>query len=618
VPPGLQSPLAVELDLAEALAEESLEIASRELDSMERVIRLAAGPLDSRRRHEQSSVRPEDAHRLAQEAPLVVDVLDRLEGAHDIEYAILERQLQEIAFEEFDVRSCVLGPRVGDRVGRAVDTDHATRAHGQVRRAVADPARGVQHIRGLAPAAGELVALQVEGENSRRRPRRHDPLGVAHVLAKYPLLDVAPVLRRLPLERAILIAVPVTILGIALSSSWSTSLQDTGRPVRALGLAALGVLAAAYALSRAGRLDRAVGAVAAALTGVAMLSAAWSVEPRHTVAKGLAFGLALLIAAALAKGADGEAARRLLWSLLAGAVVVALAGLLVAVVLPHDSVQTATRSVGRRYRGIGVNPNTAAMLFAVGVPIASALWLEARGRRGRALAAGSFLLLGGSIVAAGSRGAAAAAVAGLAVLAAYGRAPRAVAAGAAVALALTAFLITAVSAPLTPAEAAHAKTLVGNTEPYTPNDAEYILRMADEFGADSSASSRSLFDTSGREQAWGGALRQADDRPLLGYGFGTEEKVFVDRYRTFEGGVPENSFIGLFLQLGAIGLAIFVALLAALVVAALRVGGRIAAVGLAVLATGIVLAVVQSYVYAVGNVATLGVWMCAFLPAGRE
>jgi O-antigen ligase len=331
----------------------------------------------------------------------------------------------------------------------------------------------------------------------------------------------------------------------------------------------------------------------------------------------------LTIAAALALGAAGDpaAARRLCWALLAGAVVVALAGLLVVAVSPHGSVQAATGSVGRRYRGVGVNPNTAAMLFAVAVPLAGALWLEARSRAMRALALGAFLLLAGSIVAAGSRGAAAAAVAGLVVLGlAYGRGavPRAVAAGAAALLAVSAVLVTAVSAPLSPAEAARARTLVGNTERYTPNDAEYIVRLADELGSGSSGTSRSVFDTSGRLQAWRGALRQGDDRPLLGYGFGTEEAVFVDRYRDFEGGVPENSFIGLFLQLGAVGVALFLALLAALVAAAIRARGRTAAVGLAVLATGIVLAVVQSYAYAVGNVATLGVWMCAFLPAGRE
>jgi hypothetical protein len=113
----------------------------------------------------------------------------------------------------------------------------------------------------------------------------------------------------------------------------------------------------------------------------------------------------------------------LLWALLAGAVLVALEGLFVAAVSPHDSVQAANRSVGRRYRGIGVNPNTVAMLFAVGVPLAAALWLDARNRTKRLLAAGA-CLLAGSIVAAGSRGAAAAAVMDLLVLAvAHGLGP---------------------------------------------------------------------------------------------------------------------------------------------------------------------------------------------------
>ena len=431
---------------------------------------------------------------------------------------------------------------------------------------------------------------------------------------------VAPVLRRLPLERAILIAVPITVLGIACSSSWSTGLQDVGRPVRAIGLAALAALSVAYAWTRAGRLDTAVVATAVAFVVVAVVSTAWSVEPRHTLAMAFAFAVVLILSAALARGVDAGARRRLLWSLVAGAVLVALSGLIVAAVSPHDAVQAATRSVGRRYRGIGVNPNTDAMLFAVSIPLIAALWVDARGRA-RIAAGAAFVLFAGSIIAAGSRGAATAAVAGLLALAvAYPRArvPRAVAVGAAAVVAVTAIFVTAVSAPLTPAEAGRAKTSVANTERYTPNDAEYIVRLADEIGSGSSESSRSVFDTSGRLQAWRGALSQGADRPVLGYGFGTEAAVFVDRYRAFEGGVPENSFIGLFLQLGVVGLALFVALLAALVLAAMRVGGQAGAVGLAVLATALVLAVVQSYVYAVGNVATLGVWMCAFLPAGRE
>jgi hypothetical protein len=99
---------------------------------------------------------------------------------------------------------------------------------------------------------------------------------------------------------------------------------------------------------------------------------------------------------------------------------------------------------------------------------------------------------------------------------------------------------------------------------------------------------------------------------VAGYGFGTESRVFVDRYYSFEGGVPENSYIGMFLQLGAVGVGVFVALLASLVVA----GGRalvpaerqarvLAATCGAVLLVGLALGLFQSYLYAAGNNATL-------------
>ena len=51
----------------------------------------------------------------------------------------------------------------------------------------------------------------------------------------------------------------------------------------------------------------------------------------------------------------------------------------------------------------------------------------------------------------------------------------------------------------------------------------------------------------------GGARSQVAGRPLLGYGFGTETRVFVDRYYAFDGGFPENSYIGTLLQLGVVG-----------------------------------------------------------------
>ena len=66
---------------------------------------------------------------------------------------------------------------------------------------------------------------------------------------------------------------------------------------------------------------------------------------------------------------------------------------------------------------------------------------------------------------------------------------------------------------------------------------------------------RSFFGASGRTEAWRGALQQAAERPLLGFGFGTEDKAFVDRYYGFVGSLPENSYIGISLQLGLVGLA---------------------------------------------------------------
>jgi O-antigen ligase len=107
----------------------------------------------------------------------------------------------------------------------------------------------------------------------------------------------------------------------------------------------------------------------------------------------------------------------------------------------------------------------------------------------------------------------------------------------------------------------------------------------------------------------------------VGHGFGTEEAVFVDRFWGFQGGVPENSFLGLFLQLGAVGVVLFLVLIGALAAATLRVlrtERNLAAACLGVLGAGVVLSLVQSYLFAIGNVAMLTVWTCALLPAGRS
>jgi O-antigen ligase len=293
----------------------------------------------------------------------------------------------------------------------------------------------------------------------------------------------------------------------------------------------------------------------------------------------------------------------------------------VLLVAPHDALQAATKTIPSRYRGIGQNPNTVAMLFAAAIPLAT--WLALVPRR-RLLGLAALLLLGGSIAGSGSRGALVAGLGGALVVllaATRGRRDRVLAAAAALAAFGIAVGVTQIPQP--DPNATLAAGIACENCTHRPNDADAIERLDDELGRPRGADpgeERTFFASTGRTQAWRGAIDQGRERPLLGYGFGTEDGVFVDRYYSFFGGSPENSYIGMFLQLGFVGVALLVALALALgrgaVVALRRLRGRgRAAAGAcaAVVAAGLGLALVQSYVYAVGNDATLTVWLCAFL-----
>ena len=124
---------------------------------------------------------------------------------------------------------------------------------------------------------------------------------------------------------------------------------------------------------------------------------------------------------------------------------------------------------------------------------------------------------------------------------------------------------------------------------------------------------------SGRIAAWEGVLEQIGDRPILGYGFGTEQKVFIDRWYYFQGGTAENSYLGLLLQLGVVGLALVLAMGCALIFGGVRAlryldgDDRILAVaGLGVVLSAAAIMLIQSYLYSVGNVATATVWISMF------
>src|SRR5207302_10358087 len=121
---------------------------------------------------------------------------------------------------------------------------------------------------------------------------------------------------------------------------------------------------------------------------------------------------------ALASAGRSDSIERILVGLVSGAVAVALTGLLVLAVSHSSGVEPATVDLPARHKGMGEDPNTASLLFALATPLALWFAVGPRSARSRLLAAGTVLLLVGSIVASGSHGALAGAAVGAATVAA--------------------------------------------------------------------------------------------------------------------------------------------------------------------------------------------------------
>jgi len=391
-------------------------------------------------------------------------------------------------------------------------------------------------------------------------------------------------------------------------------------------LALLIAVAAGWAWARRGSWPLTPAATGAAVffLAVALVSAAWSVDPRLSFERAVALGLVLVAAGLLAAA---RAPERVATGLVAGAVLVALAGLVVLALDHRDAVSPASRQVPARYEGLGENPNTVPLLLALVLPMAVAGLLRSRGRM---LTAATIAVLLPSVVASGSRGALVSAAAGsvlVGLLVLRDLRARAVAVAVVAAVAAVGAYVQSIPQPSAPppAAAVRARAASPSPAPSTPPryaNADDLYPLEADVGAPLPGGGqpgvrRSFFGSSGRGAAWEGAIHQAAQRPLLGFGFGTEEHVFVDRYYYFVGSRPENAYIGLTLQLGLIGLVAFLGILAAVGVAGARaLAGpqrTVAAAGLGVLAAGLVMAVVQSYPYAAGNIATLTLWSVLFL-----
>jgi O-antigen ligase len=379
-----------------------------------------------------------------------------------------------------------------------------------------------------------------------------------------------------------------------------------------LGLLLLAA-AARIASTRRFVLATAPAIAAAALVALAVVSSAWSISPRSSVER--AVSLAVLFATAIALAAGEREPRRLVAGLVLGAAAVAVAGLVVLAVDHSAAVQAASFETPARYRGFGQDANTAALLFGIAVGPALAL---ARSRRAWLVVVA---ILVGSIVASGSRGGLfAGGLGAVVVVASTLRSRRRLLAAAAVlAVVVAGLVIQNVPKAHGPPNSA---TLAAGTGPAPAHgylNAEAVYPLAADVGArlpgaGQSSVTRGFFGGSGRISAWTGALHQILQRPVLGFGFGTEARVFVDRYYYFVGGSPEDSYLGISLQLGLVGLVALLALFATIARGYRHAASNDAVVACAAaVVAGLALAVVQSYVYSVGNIGTAMLWICAFL-----
>lgn len=423
------------------------------------------------------------------------------------------------------------------------------------------------------------------------------------------------------------------VLSLAAASSNVKYLNiPFGRQLRWVVLAELLAVAVLLAASR-GKRRSLVGAplagaaAAAALAALALVSTAWSPDARLTAARAVSLTLLFAAAGALAYAAAGDrrVAELVLVAVLGGATLVALAGLVHLALSPEQAVVAATARQAARYNGLGANPNAMPVVLALAVPLAGWMLLYARRRAARGLAAAAGVLMVGSIVASGSRGALLAAFAGLLALAlTVARSRRRAAALAAAVVAGLAVSLLVMQLPR-PADRDPPLTPSAAQRTVDPAGAELLLPLADEIGHPRSgelAPPRRLLSSLGRARAWRGAIEQAGERPLLGYGFGTEERVFVDRYYLFFAGRVENSYIGAALQIGVVGLVLLLALVALVLAGGLRAVRAprstrpLAAACLGVVVCGVVLAVTQSFLTSAGSVGAAPFWLCAFLIGG--
>jgi hypothetical protein len=421
--------------------------------------------------------------------------------------------------------------------------------------------------------------------------------------------------------------VAICVVAAAAGSSIQYDILHVGRPARwiTIGLLLAFGVAGALRSGPAWRIPPAIALALALFCGVALASVGWSVNTHGTLTR--AVGLTAVVAAVVALAgcvpSHPALAGRLLDGVLVGAAVVATAGFLYWLVDPSRAAIPATTEYAWRFQGIEENPNTAALLFGIAVPIAFSRALRTRSTVTSAAFVAVVLGLAASIAASGSRGGLLAGFVGALAVVVLAPVARRAKLGLAVlvvcGLGLSAWAMTIPNAlPPAPAPATSAA-------PTVSRDAETVLPLDQEIGNPwwthrSGDSRRGLLNTSVRTRAWDGTIRRAFGRPLLGFGFGAEQWAFVNRYYALSSQNPENGYLGLFLQVGLVGEVLFLAVAALCIVPSIRACLRGVRSDSALAAAGAVAAALaagmsQSYFQGPGGIAFVSLWVALLVAA---
>jgi len=436
--------------------------------------------------------------------------------------------------------------------------------------------------------------------------------------------------RRTTLDRAAAATLFLTVVAASAGSSVEPGVVAFAKPGRWALLVVLGAVALVRALAFCSewRLRPWVAATLSAYCALTIVSAAWSIHPRLTLERGLTVSLGVVVAATLAGSASLSpvTARRFVDALLAAVSAVAAAGFILWLVDASSAVQSASVEYPARFQGFEQNPNTGSMLLAVGMPLAFDRVITARTASARAGFAALLFVFVAEISASGSRGALAAGFLALLLVAVAWPGSRSRRAG--LALAVVAVLAVAswtMTIPHALTATSAAPQALPTVSPSRPIDAEKVIPLAGEIGGPwwthtSGTLHRTLVSSSTRLRAWRGGIAQGLGRPIAGYGFGTGESAFANRYYGFHSDLPENSYIGVFLQVGLVGLALFLASVAVCLVPGLRAcfrgGGEPerrlpATIGGATAA--LLLGMSQSYFHAAGSIAFMALWVTLLL-----